>query len=668
MTTNIMALLAASLVSLSMFAQTVTNTTNTDDPILFRFGNDVVPKSEFVRVYNKHNSNDSAQYSRKSVDDYLTLYTNFKLKVKEAESMHLDTSESIRSQMGSYRQQLAQNFLQDKEITESLIKEGYDRLGKEVHVQHILINAAENAAPADTLIAYNKAMDLYKQLTQKNGDFTDLAQKFSQDPSVVDNKGDLGYLTAFQTVYPFENAMYNTPKGSVSKPIRTKFGYHLVKVLDVRAARGKVQVAHLLIKSNEKDSADKKADAKRRAEALYTELSAPNADWAAIVRTSSEDKETALKGGELPMFGSGRMFGEFEDAAFGLKNVGDIARPVQTKVGWHIIKLLAKQPVGTYDAMKNDIRRRVERDSRSQVSPVLFINRLKKDYQFKETTATRNELPQLINGDIANGKWKNEGLKNTDRALFELTMPDKSKSITTIADFAKFAEMNQARAKGGTAADVVNKLYSLLVEEKLKAAEESQLETKNPEFAQLMQEFRDGNLLYELMGSRVWNKAMQDSAGLHAFYETIKTKYMHPQRVEASLVTTSAANLKAIQKKLAKADLIGIAKLQNELKKDAKLKDTKIESGVFEKGNNPTIDQVKWAVGTADPITNPDGTVTLVRIHRIVAPEPKRLEEARGYVIADYQAELERQWMTELRAKYPVQIDQKVVETLYKKP
>lgn len=659
MTTKIIAFLGAGVVAFTSYAQTPSTT----DPILFSYGKDAVSKSEFVRVYEKHNANDSAQYAQKSVDEYLALYTNFKLKVKEAETMQLDTTESIKSQMEQYRKQLAQSFLQDKEITEGLIKEGYERLGKEIRVQHILINAAEDAAPADTLIAYNKAMDLYNQITKNKADFSDLARKHSQDPSVTDNSGDLGYITAFQTVYPFENAVYTTPKGSVSKPVRSKFGYHIVKVIDVRPARGKVQVAHILVKSNEKDTADKKADAKKRAENLYTEVSKPGADFAAIARTSSEDKETANKGGELPMFGNGRMFSEFEDAAFGLNNIGDIAKPIQTKIGWHIIKLMAKQPIVSYDAMKNDIRRRVERDTRSRVSPVLFINRLKKDYSFKETTANKDAFVKQVNADINTGKWKAENIKADTKPLFELTMPNKTKQIATVGDFANYCEINQIRAKSATPDGTVNKLYSMFVEDHLKAAEESQLETKNPEFAQLMQEFRDGNLLYELMGTKVWNKAMQDTVGLKTFYETVKNKFMHPQRVEASIVTVKAADLKNMQKQLKKLDIAGVQKL----KTSNKNKDTSIETSMYEKGANPIIDKVAWKEGIATPITNADGTVTLVKIHRVVAPTPKRLDEARGYIIADYQTELEKQWIAELRNKYPVKVDETVLRSLYKK-
>lgn len=657
MTTKIIALLGASAFALNSFAQN-----SATDPVLFSYGNDAVNKSEFVRVYEKHNANDSAQYSQKSVDEYLNLYTNFKLKVKEAEAMKLDTSESIRTQMDQYRKQLAQSFLQDKEITEGLIKEGYERLGKEIRVQHILINAAEEAAPTDTIVAYNKAMELYNQITKNKADFTDLAKKNSQDPSVIENNGDLGYITAFQTVYPFENAAYSTSKGSVSKPVRTKFGYHLVKVIDVRPARGKVQVAHILVKSNEKDAADKKADAKKRVENLYAEINKPGADFAGIAKTSSEDKETANKGGELPMFGSGRMFTEFEDAAFGLNNIGDVSKPIQTKIGWHIIKLLAKQPIGTYDAMKNDIRRRVERDTRSRVSPVLFINRLKKDYSFTETTANKDAFVKQVNADINTGKWKADDLKNNTKTLFELTMPDKTKKTTTVGDFATYCEINQIRAKSTTPDGTANKLYAMFVEESLKTAEESQLENKNPEFAQLMQEFRDGNLLYELMGTKVWNKAMQDTLGLKAFYETVKTKFMHPQRVEASIVTVKAADLKGMQKQLKKLDVAGVQKL----KANAKNKDNTIETGMYEKGSNPIIDKVSWKEGIATPITNADGTVTLVKIHRVMAPMPKRLDEARGYVIADYQTELEKQWITELRTKYPVKVNEPVLRSLYK--
>lgn len=635
------------------------------DPVLFTFGNDAVRKSEFVYVYEKHNATDTAQYTQTSVDNYLTLYTNFKLRVKEAENMRMDTMSAIQQQLEQYRKQLAQSFLQDKEITESLIKEGYERLNKEVRVQHLLVSVAEDASPADTAAAYKKTMELYSQIVRDKKDFTALAKEKSQDPSAVENGGDLGYITAFQTVYPFETAAYTTPVGTVSKPVRTKFGYHLVKVIDIRPAKGKVQVAHILIKSNEKDTPDKKAEAKKRIETVYNEALKPNADFAMLARQNSEDKETAMKGGELPMFSTGRMYTEFEDASFALQKAGDVSKPIQTKLGWHIIKLLTKQPIASYDVMKTEIKRKVERDSRSRVSPTLFINRMKKDFQFEENRSLKDEFIKQLNADITTGKWKAEKLKNGDKTLFSLNLPKQGRKTFTQQDFANFAEQNQTRAKSATPDAVGNKLYDLMVEEQLKAAEETQLEDKHPEFAKLMKEFRDGNLLYELMGQKVWNKAMQDSAGLKTYHEAHKQKYLWGERTEATIITCKAEEMKDVQKQTKKMNGNEIMKWTE--KAINKMPTLKAETGIFDHEQNPIVSKVEWKEGFSAPQNNADGTITFVKIHKVMPPTPKKLEEARGYVIADYQNQLSDEWIAELRQKYPVKTNQDVLKTLYKK-
>ena len=444
---------------------------------------------------------------------YLNLYVNFKLKVKEAEALHLDTTANLRTQLEQYHQQLAQSFLRDKEVNEALLREAHDRLSKEVRTQHILINVAEDAPPADTLTAYNKAMEVYNKITRERKDFTEMARQYSQDPSVTDNGGELGYLTAFQTVYPFESAAYTTPVGTVSKPVRTKFGYHLVKVLDVRNARGKVQVAHILVKSSIKDPAEKQDEARKRIEDFYAQATQPNGNFNTLAR-SSEDRELAAKGGELPMFGSGRMLPEFEEAAFALKEVGDISKPFQTKLGWHIVKLMKREPVGSYEFMKADLKKRVERDTRSRMSPLLFVNRLKKDYAYSENTTALKNFTTKVDTSVLKGNWKVVNLQNPTAVLFSATLPDKTRRDFTLQQFASYVENNQGKIRGAQTTDAaVSKLYSTYVEEQLSKLEEAQLEKKNPEFARLIQEFRDGNLLYELMGVRVWNKAMQDFCG-----------------------------------------------------------------------------------------------------------------------------------------------------------
>ena len=302
--------------------------TTTDTPVLFTFGeNGSVTKAQFVQVYDKHNATDDNRYSKKSVDEYLELYINFKLKVTEAERLGYDTLPKLKSELKNYREQLAQSYLFDKDITERLMQEAYKRMKKEVKTAHILILADEDASPADSLKAHNKIMDIRREIVAGK-DFNEAAKQYSQDPSVKDNNGDLGYITAFQTVYPFESAVYNTPVNSVSQPVRTRFGYHLVKVYDQRSARGKVKVAHILAKTPKNADAATLKKAEEKIKGIHARL-LKGEKFEAIALKESEDATTNKQGGELDWFGSGQLYPEFEEAAFKLKKKGDLSKPVK---------------------------------------------------------------------------------------------------------------------------------------------------------------------------------------------------------------------------------------------------------------------------------------------------------------------------------------------------
>lgn len=647
-------------------------TPSSDDPVLFTFGNEKVTKSEFLYVYDKHNAQDSARYTKKSIDEYLDLYINFKLKVKEAETLGLDTMSSIKEQLNDYYKQLSKTYLYDKDISEQLMREAYERMKTEVKTAHILIKVPEQASPEDTTKAYNKALSVYRMISEQGQDFNKLAEKYSDDPSVKDNKGDLGYLTAFQTVYPFETAFYTTPKGKISGPIRTQFGYHLVKVDDVRPSRGSVHVAHILIKSTEKDTLAKQQAAEKRATDIYNRLKKKKISFEDAALAESDDKTTSKSGGELPWFKSGKMLPEFEEVAFSLKKPGDISAPFKTRLGWHIVKLLDKKGIGTYDELKDDLKKRIERDNRSRVSQQYFIARLKKDYSFTEIPEEKAALLSAMakSPSIQKGQWKTDSLGKSDlsKTLFTINFPKETTSRKfTAKDFAAFAEKNQMRARSRNPEETAGKIYSIFVEEELMAAEETILEDKYPEFARLLKEFRDGNLLYELMTTNVWNKAMEDTVGLRSFYNAHKDKYVWKDRVNAYIFTfTDATAANNLRDKIAKATPEELATLEIEAKA-SKSPQYKVESGVFEKGQKELLNNIAWKTGLSENIESPDGTVSFVAITEVMPAGPKKLEEARGYVIADYQGKLEADWVKELRSKYSVKVNKEVQESLYHK-
>ncbi|QQS30090.1 MAG: peptidylprolyl isomerase [Sphingobacteriales bacterium] len=659
-------------VFLGMLFFAVFTSSNLTDPVLFSYANEKVTKSEFLYVYEKHNAQDSARFTKKSIDEYLELFINFKLKVKEAESLGLDTLAGIKSQISDYYKQLAKTYLYDKDISEQLMREAYERMKTEVKTAHILVKLAEQASPDDTVKAYNKALSIYRLYAEQGQDFGKLAEKYSEDPSVKDNKGDLGYLSAFQTVYPFETAVYTTPKGKISPPVRTQFGYHLVKVDDIRPARGSVHVAHILIKSTEKDTITQQKAAEKRALDVYNRLKKKKVTFEAAALAESDDKTTAKSGGELPWFKSGKMLPEFEEAAFALKKTGDITKPFKTKLGWHIVKLLEKKGVPSYDELKDELKKRIERDNRSRVSQQYFVARLKKDYQFTEMADEKTGVLYAMakSPSLQKGQWKADSLGNNivlNKPLFTIAFPKENHPRTyTVADFAAFAEKNQFRARSRNTEETAGRLYNLYMEELLMSAEESVLETKYPEFARLLKEFRDGNLLYELMSKKVWNKAMEDTVGLRNFFNSNSNKYVWKERANAYIFTfTDTETAKELRAKTENATPEELAAMEMEAK-SGKVQKFKVESGAYEKGQRAVLNGIAWKKGISDMIDSPDGTHSFVVITEIMPAGPKKLEESRGYVIADYQSKLEAEWVKELRTKYAVKINKDVQESLYK--
>lgn len=635
-----------------------------DDPILFSFGDESVTLSEFIYVYEKHNSQDKNQYSPESVDEYLRLYTNFKLKVKEAENLGIDTLPHIAPQLEQYYKQLAQSYLYDKEVSANLIREAYSRMTKEVKTSHILIRIGEDASPQDTTVAYNKLAGIRKQILGGES-FEKMAKMYSQDPSVKDNDGMLGYITAFQTVYPFESAAYETPKGQISNIIRTKFGYHIVKVHDIRAAKGRVLTAHILVKSKDSDTEEAKTAAKEKINQLYDQIK-NGGDFAERAKLQSDDKQTSNKGGELPWFGSGRMLPEFEEAAFGLKQVGDVSKPIQTRLGWHIVKLLEKEEVGSFEEEEAEIKKKIKRDSRSKVSKEVFLKRLKNDYKFKENPNKLDPFKDPKQEDVVRGRWQMSQAENLSDVMFSLEVPNMGKTQYTQQHFARFIQNNQLKARSKTQESTINLLYDMFVEQSLMEVEESRLSEKYPEFKQLLKEFRDGTLLFELTEQKVWNKALEDTTGLNKFYEANKQNYQWPPRVDAAVITIQDPSLAKKVYKLLKKSPTNYDALEANFNKEGAEKVVTVKKGKYETGQNELVDNMPQQVGISIPINNQDGSLTYVKINEMLPAMTKELREARGYIIADYQSELEKEWVEELRQKYPIKVNEEVLKSIYK--
>jgi peptidyl-prolyl cis-trans isomerase SurA len=630
---------------------------------LFTYGKYPVSKQDFLKVYEKNSINKKPDMSETALREYLDLYSLFRMKVKEAELQKIDTVSSIQHELDNYRKQLAKNYLTDEQVTNKLVREAYDRMKEDVSISHILILTSPNA---DTTVAYRKIDSLYKLIINNKADFETLAKQFSEDRATKDNGGYVGYITALQTVYPIENMAYNTPVGKISQPFRTQFGYHILKVTDKHADAGEVKVAQILI-SVQKSKGQAGIDASRkRADSVETQLK-NGASFEDMVKKYSEDKFTVNDGGVMKQFGIGRYSPAFEQAAFALKNPGDISDPVQTEYGFHIIKLIEKYPLKPFDSLQTQIKHKVDADSRAQMAHDIFFDKIKAKNGFKED---KNNLEPIIKkmshlpdtGKNAN-TFKAADFKSMNQPLFTLA---GKKYLQT--DFVNYMDMVTHGRLTGSRPIVVADLYKMYVNSVINDFEEHKLVEENPEFKSLMEEYRDGIMLFELQDRIVWGKASKDSVGLKAFYEEHKDKYMWEAGFKGAVYkfkneTAMKEGVKMLNDKATDEEIV------KKLNVSPTPDNLTIQRGRYEFSHFKDAPRSEIAAGKLTKATkNADNTYTVVKVEEVYAqPATKTLDEARGYVVAEYQDYLEKKWHAELRKKYPVKVNEDVFKSMVKK-
>ncbi len=626
------------------------------EPVVMTINDKPVTKAEFLQIYTKNNP--SPSFDKDSLDRYMQLFEVFKLKVAEAEALGYDTLPRLQKELEGYKKQLALPYLIDSVQNQAMVQEAYNRTSTEVRCSHILIKLDPNASPKDTLDAYNRLLGL-KARIEKGEDFAAVAKSKlgSEDPSVVNNGGDLGYFTAFQMVYPFEEKAYTTPVGSISEPFRTRFGYHILKVTDKRAARGTIKVAHLMISTGREASTETRQNAEKKINEIYDSLST-GASWEKMVNAYSEDANSVKKSGELPAFGSGtsqRMVLEFEDAAFGLKRVGEISKPVKTQYGYHIIKLIEWTPVKSYDLLRRELQAKVNKDERSKITQDSFVQKLKQQYNY--AYKADNGLAwfeQQIDSTFFMGKWKASSLKS-NKTLFVLG-GQKFKQ----QEFAKYVEKNFRTVRKDAPAVVVKQLYTQWEKNQILAYEEALLPTKYPAYKALVQEYHDGIILYEIMQDQVWNKAVKDTAGLRAYFMENRSKYVWSQRLDATIYECKDEHIAVqVYGMLVSADTVTSKEVLEVINKDSEL-NLKVRMNKFEVAQTPYLKDRNFTQGL-NPVYSMDGKWYVVKVSAVLAPGPKEYNEAKGLATSDYQTYLEKKWLEALRLKHKIVINEDVL-------
>lgn len=468
--------------------------------VLFTINNEPYYTQEFLNVYAK-NSNLIKDSKANSIENYLKLFVDYKLKVKQAKELKLDTLQKFKNELSEYKSKLILPYLKDEKVTEKLLNEAYERLQKEVEVSHILIMLKPNYSSVDTLQAFNKLIEA-RNLILAGNDFSEIAKKYSQDRSVHQNNGKIGYFTALQMVYPFENVAYSTPVSQVSMPFKTKFGYHILKVHNIRKSRGEVEAAHIMIKNNN-------ANAKQKIDSIYNQLIQNKADFESVAKQVSEDRASAVNGGKLAKFGTGQMIEDFADVAFSLTKEGGISKPFQTQFGWHIVKLLKKYPLESFESIGLQLRQQVEKDERSILIEKSVINKLQKDYKID---INKSALYQFETDD-----WR-----NNSNSFQQLLLSINGLEIYQ-QQFIKYLKKNSYTN--------INSAFNNFKDQELLNYYKNNIETSNKEFATIFNEFKDGLLLFDLLEKTVWEKS-KDSVGLANFYKINKVKKYNNQHFE----------------------------------------------------------------------------------------------------------------------------------------
>ena len=514
------------LLSSMAFAQ------NAND-ILIKVGNETITKSQFVTAYQKNNL--LSESTEKDLREYLDLYINYRMKVQEAIKLQMDTSTAFKKELASYEGQSAQQYLIDTEVSEQLLEEAFDRSKYQVRASHILIRCNPNASPKDTLAALHKIQQIREKIV--NGlDFNEAAYLYSEDESAQDhvnpqskrmqygNKGELGYFSVLEMIYPFEVAAYTNPVGQVSQPFRTQFGYHLVYVQDKIPAIAKLNVSQIFIADTNALKNSKPApEIQDKLNNIINEYK-NGKSFAELAKLFSEDKATKDNGGQMTAFTPNRRPGNYVSAIINLKG-DEITEPVPSSIGWHIMKLDSVKYAIANEETKFMLKSKLQRDPRSRKSKESLVEKLKKEYNFQES------------GKAAAMKFFKKNVpasyfQSTAVAIDSIKGIEKLKPIFTFAgqevsaiEFAKFISRYQGAPLNVSPIQFIESLYPNFVSEQMLRYERRHLTEKYPEYKELVTEFHDGMLLYEINSEKVWNAAIKDSIGLEKFYESVKTEY-----------------------------------------------------------------------------------------------------------------------------------------------
>ena len=635
------------IILLALASTTTINAQEKETPLVEINGKDY-SLEEFNYIFEKNNSISKEPLTK---DEYLDLFVNYKLKVTEAVAQGMDTMPDFKKELQYYQNELAKPYLTDKKAVEEIAKEAYERMLEDVDVSHILIRVPKNPFPKDTLKAYNKIKEIRDKIVN-GADFEQMALKYSEDPSARKNKGHLGYISVFQTVYPFETAAYTTPTGEISPIVRTSFGYHIVKVNGKRKSPGEIKVAHIMKVIPRNANKEMQDKAKNEIDSIYVLLQ-NGEDFATLAEKFSDDRNSARNGGELKWFGTGRMIPEFAEAAFAIPENGKYSKPVRTRVGWHIIKRIDKRDIKPYDEQKEDLIKKVSNSQRALSGKTATIKRLKTENGFEVDSATVDYLKDIF---AAKDFTKDDLLKKLEN--YKEPLCHIGDTTLHLKDFSSYLNKRNV-LKADISPIVIDKQLNDFFNDNIINWERTHLAEKYPEFRYLINEYHDGLLIFNISQKEIWNKASNDSTGLKKYYDGHKNKYATSETFKGDLFfcknNKTAKRIKALIKDSVTQKDIDTLKVL--------LGDSFIhKSGIYEKGQSPLYDVVLWNIKAKHKPDFPKNYSKTYFFGKFTESRIQDFEDVKGLVIADYQSFIEDKWIENLQEKYKPVIHKEVLK------
>ncbi|MBQ7690534.1 MAG: peptidylprolyl isomerase [Muribaculaceae bacterium] len=617
------------------------------DPVLMTINGKDVKLSEFEYLYRKNNQQ---QVERESLDQYVERFITYKQKVADAEAARIDTLPTFKREFDGYKRDIVKPFLEDTTVRDRLVQEAYERMHTNVDIDHFMYPLGRSFAQNEE---YRARVDSLRQCLVNGEKWEDIVERYSIDPSKERNKGHYGFITSGTFPYAFEKAAFETPVGQISEVVRTDYGYHLIRVNATRPDAGQVKARHIL-KTFPRNLTDSiKEHVKARIDSVYELVKAPGADFAAIAREQSQDPGSARNGGDLGWFGKGRMVPQFEEVAFALAD-GEVSEPFETQFGYHIIYREASRTEIPFDEAKQTILNSMARDERSVAPKLAIVDKMKDYYKYHIDSKLEKNLSDLL---VKNGGFDSVFVVDVLRKS-QIPAYKFADTTYTVAQVAKRINPNQVITDNKTAVKyIMSPIKSMSNQEVLNYYIDHIIDD-NADYRNLLNEYRDGMLLFELSNRRVWEAASKDTLGLQAYYEANRAKYATSwPSPHFKGIILSAKNDSVLQAVKQDINIFGADTLTTALHNKYG-RDIKMERMNFAQGENEAVDFLCF---NGPAIANEKWPLAMILTGGLIS-QPEELADVRGQVTSDYQDVLEQRWVAELKQKYPAVVNKKVLK------